>query len=296
MYDYVIAIDGGGTSCRAALADRNGRVLGRAMRGAANIFSRADAIAQSILAASNAALAEAGLGAEALSEIPAFFGLAGINVGMRQETLAAQLPFPETRFVHDGIIALQGALGDTDGVIAILGTGSAYVAREKAKLRSIGGWGFMIGDQASGAVLGRTLLAETLLANDGIHPQTELSRTVMERFGGNPENTVEFTVTAKPADYGAYAPMILEFAERGDPLAGKILDAAVRDVTDALDAVVFPGCTKLCLLGGLAPHYGKRLLPRHRSLLHEAEGDALAGAVQLAVRAFIPQTHGAGQE
>ncbi|MCR4266181.1 N-acetylglucosamine kinase [Nitratireductor sp. ZSWI3] len=293
MSNYVIAIDGGGTSCRAALADRHGRVLGRGTRGAANIFSRSDAIADSILAASTAALEDAGLEPALLSQIPAFFGLAGLNVGMRQETLAAALPFPDTRFVHDGIIALQGALGDAEGVIAILGTGSAYVARKGGEIRSIGGWGFMVGDQASGAVIGRTLLQQVLLAHDGIHPLTPLGRAVLERFDGNPENVVEFTLSAKPADYGAHAPMIFEFDASGDPLARRILDDAVRDITEALDAVVFEGCERLCLLGGLGENYGRRLAPRHRAILRAPEGDALAGAVQLARRAFLAQSEGA---
>ena len=39
MADYVIGIDGGGTSCRAALADRNGTLLGRGKSGASNILT-----------------------------------------------------------------------------------------------------------------------------------------------------------------------------------------------------------------------------------------------------------------
>ena len=35
--EFVLGIDGGGTSCRAALATADGAVLGRAKSGAANI-------------------------------------------------------------------------------------------------------------------------------------------------------------------------------------------------------------------------------------------------------------------
>lgn len=299
MTDYVIAIDGGGTSCRAAIADRTGRVVGRGMHGAANIFSRSDTITESIIAASAAALENAGLDAGLLSHVPAFLGLAGLNVGTRQEQLAAELPFTDTRFVHDGIIALQGALGDADGVIAILGTGSAYVVRLRGQARIVGGWGFAVGDQASGAVIGRSLLQQALLAQDGIRPLTPLGRAVMARFDDNPENVVEFTLEAKPADYGSFAPMIFDLDDEGDPMARQILAEAVHDITETLDAIVFDGCERLCLLGGLAGKYGARLAPRHRAILREPLGDPLSGAVQLALRAFVPAAEpasdGAGQ-
>lgn len=288
MTDYVIAIDGGGTSCRAAVADRAGRVVGRGMRGAANIFSRPDAISESIVAASLAALEQAAIDVSRINGIPAFLGLAGLNVGMRQEQLAAELPFSDTRFAHDGIIALQGALGDGDGVIAILGTGSAYVARAAGEVRSAGGWGFAVGDQASGAVIGRMLLQQTLLARDGIRPMTPLASAVMARFGDEQQAVVEFTQSAKPADYGSFAPMIFTFDAKGDPMAAGIIAEAVGDITETLDAMVFEGCERLCLLGGLAEKYGERLAPRHRAILRAPLGDPLSGAVQLALRAFLP--------
>lgn len=293
MSAYVIAIDGGGTSCRAALADRHGRVVGRGKRGSANIFTTSDAIGKNIVAAAGEALKDAGLDVARLSEIPAFLGLAGINVGERQQELAKALPFADTRFVHDGLIALQGALGDEDGVMAILGTGSVYVSRSNGALRNVGGWGFAIGDQASGAVIGRTLLQQTLLAHDGIREHTPLSRAVMARFDDDPEAMVEFAQqSARPSDYGAFAPLIFEHDGKGDLIARDILLDAVRDITMALDTVVFKGCDRLCLLGGLAQEYARRLAPRHRAILKEPQGDALSGAVQLALRAFAHEMAG----
>ncbi|WP_295807812.1 N-acetylglucosamine kinase [uncultured Nitratireductor sp.] len=293
MSEYVIAIDGGGTSCRAALADRHGQVIGRGKRGSANIFTTSDAIGENIVAAANEALRNAGLNSINLSDIPAYLGLAGINVGERQHELATVLPFADTQFVHDGLIALQGALGDEDGVMAILGTGSVYLSRSNGALRSIGGWGFAVGDQASGAVIGRTLLQQTLLAHDGIHEHTPLSRAIMARFDDDPEAVVEFAQqSARPADYGALAPMIFDYDGRGDLLAREILLEAVRDITRALDTIVFQGCERLCLLGGLAQEYARRLAPRHRAILRDPRGDALSGAVQLALRAFPPEMAG----
>ncbi|MFN7027514.1 MAG: N-acetylglucosamine kinase, partial [Pseudorhizobium sp.] len=42
MEKYFIGIDGGGTSCRAAVAGRDGRILGRGRSGASNILTDPD--------------------------------------------------------------------------------------------------------------------------------------------------------------------------------------------------------------------------------------------------------------
>ncbi len=60
----------------------------------------------------------------------AVLGLAGANVG--EQWCKASKPccrFKNSLVYSDGVIALQGALGDHDGTVVILGTGSAYVTR-----------------------------------------------------------------------------------------------------------------------------------------------------------------------
>lgn len=45
---YFVGINGGGTSCRARIVDRNGNVLGEAKTGSANILLGADVAMKSI--------------------------------------------------------------------------------------------------------------------------------------------------------------------------------------------------------------------------------------------------------
>jgi glucosamine kinase len=47
-----------------------------------------------------------------------------------------------------------------------------------------------------------------------------------------------------------------------------------------------PDCDRLCLLGGLAKGYEMHLRPRFRRLVKAPLGDALEGALALAVRHF----------
>lgn len=284
--DFVLGIDGGGTSCRAALAAPDGRVLARASSGAANIRTDLTNARTHIVEAARRAFVEAGQDPELLVRTPAVLGLAGANVGTYRQQLQAILPFRESRVESDAEIALEGAVGSGDGAIAVLGTGSAYRVRRGGVSRPVGGWGFQVGDQASGARVGRDLLEQTLLAYDGICEASALTREIMAVFRDNPEDLVEFTVGAKPGDYGGFAPKVFEYAAEGDVVACSIVSKAVADVEGALGALDLREGDVLCLLGGLAGLYAPLLAARYQPLLREPRGDALLGAVRMAARRF----------
>ncbi|TPL81097.1 N-acetylglucosamine kinase [Mesorhizobium sp. B2-3-13] len=283
---FVLGIDGGGTSCRAALATAEGVVVGRGKSGAANIRTDLTGARSNIVDAARQAFIAAGQDPELIPQTPAILGLAGANVGTYRQQLEAILPFSTSRVETDAEIALEGAVGSGDGAMAILGTGTAYMARKDGKSRAIGGWGFQVGDQGSGARIGRDLLEQTLLAHDGVRQASPLTDSMMAVFRNNPEDVVEFTTNAKPGDFGGFAPKVFEHAQKGDIVANWILDKAVADVEASLGALELAAGAPLCLLGGLAPLYAPRLSARYRALLKEPLDDALGGAVQMAARLF----------
>jgi glucosamine kinase len=290
---FVLGIDGGGTSCRAALATADGIVVGRAKSGAANIRTDLTGARSNIVEAARQAFVAAGQDAALIPQTPAILGLAGANVGTYRQQLEAILPFSTSRVETDAEIALEGAVGSGDGAMAILGTGTAYMARRNGVSRAIGGWGFQVGDQGSGARIGRDLLEQTLLAHDGVRQASPLTRSMMAVFRDNPEDVVEFTTNAKPGDFGGFAPKVFEHAQKGDAVANWILDKAVADVEASLGALDLAADAPLCLLGGLAPLYAPRLSARYRALLREPLDDALGGAVQMAARLFAGKTEAA---
>lgn len=291
--NFVLGIDGGGTSCRAALATADGIVVGRAKSGAANIRTDLTGARTNIVDAARQAFVAAGQDPGLIPQTPAILGLAGANVGTYRQQLEAILPFSQSRVETDAEIALEGAVGSGDGAMAILGTGTAYMARKNGKSRAIGGWGFQVGDQGSGARIGRDLLEQTLLAHDGIREGSPLTQAMLAIFRNNPEDVVEFTTNAKPGDFGGFAPKVFDHAEKGDAVANWILDKAVADVAAALGALDLSGEAPLCLLGGLAPLYAPRLSTRYRALLKPPLDDALGGAVQMAVRIFAKASEAA---
>ncbi len=269
-----LGIDGGGTGCRAAVADATGRILGQAEAGPANIASDPDSAAANILTASRAALAAAGGG----EIIAAGLGLAGANAAGAPDRLRAVLPFPRIAVVTDAITTVKGALGLQDGIVAALGTGSVFAVQRGGAIRQIGGRGLVLGDEGSGAWLGRALLSETLRAVDGYSPLTPLMHEILVELGG-PDGIVAHSIAARPASFATLAPRILGAA---DPAAQTILARATDDIAAAITLLQGNAPVPVTFTGGLGPAFAARLT---RWPQRPALGTALDGALLLARQA-----------
>ena len=280
----LMGIDGGGTGCRAVLCDSCGRRLGSGDSGTANIMTDPENARTNIVDAATKALDASGLGSNGLGEISAVLGLAGANIGEYGSRLSPRLPFKQSVMETDARISLEGAVGPNDGVVAIIGTGSIFVYRREGVIRTAGGWGFMVGDLGSGAWLGRNLLQEVLLSYDGIHTGSALTDKILTDFENDPQTVVEYAYTAKPGEFGAFAPDIFEFADRRDPIAQKIVRRAVSDIEETLDAILLPENSRFCFLGGLGPVYGNVLGKYYRDRVEPPLGDAVSGAIRLGHR------------
>ncbi len=275
-----LGVDGGGTGCRAAVADGSGRILGRGEGAASNIMSDPDGARANILAAAAAALAEADVAA-GLEDLHAVLGLAGANVAKAAARLMERLPFASTRLESDAVIALKGALGEEDGVMAAIGTGSIFASQRDGVPRMIGGWGFRLGDQGSGARMGRDLLEQALLAHDGLRPRSPLLDAVVVEAGG-PEGLVAFASDATPADYARYARRLIEADLEGDEGAAFVLGKADTDIGMAIDHLRTDGPVQVCFLGGLGRLFENRLVARYAGQIAVPKGTALDGALAMA--------------
>ncbi|MCP4316997.1 MAG: N-acetylglucosamine kinase [Hyphomicrobiales bacterium] len=286
MSVFFIGIDGGGTSCRAALAGADGVVVGRGGSGAANILTDLDGGVRHIVEAAGAACVDAGYDRDVLSSCDVVLGLAGANVEATVGAVVERLPFRRCAVESDALIVVHGALGDADGAVAILGTGSVFAAKANGVVHTIGGWGFVVGDQGSGAVLGRSLMQEALLAHDGVRRSSAVTDFVMRDFDNDPQKLVAFAHSALPGAFARYAPAVFKFADQGDDVAVGLLRAAAREVDAYLDVVLSGYEPKLCLLGGLGALYQPWLKEGHRACIVAPKGDALEGASRLAVERF----------
>jgi glucosamine kinase len=283
---FLIAVDGGGTSCRAIIATYDGTALGEGIAGSANIVTDPELALANIIAAACRAAEQAGLPGDAIFNCAAVLGLAGANIGAHASRFASRLPFRLSHIETDARIALQGALGEMDGAVAVVGTGSVFLSRQRGSIRSIGGWGPAVGDFCSGQRLGRTLLEQVLRAYDGLLAHSELTQGVMARFNDDPGALVDFAQAAKPRDFASFAPLLFEYADRCDAVAGEIVTAAVSDLDETLRALIEEGDLPFSLLGGLASNYSRRLAASLKSRERPPNGNALGGALAMAVSMF----------
>ncbi len=185
------------------------------------------------------------------------------------------------RIETDALIALRGALGPRDGLAAMLGTGSVFGRQRAGRIDIVGGWGFQLGDQGSGARLGQALLERALLAHDGLAEGSALLSEVIAEAGG-PAALVIAMRDASPGRFAEYVPRLVAAAAGGDPGAAALLDAAAADVAGFLDALDPAGSLPVCFVGGLGATYAERLAPRLGARIIPVAGSPLDGAVALA--------------
>src|SRR6185312_12541743 len=184
-------VDGGGTGCRARLEDAEGRLLGTGIAGPAALRIGVDNALVEVEKACRLAIEEAGLSSNALSSVHAAVGLAGVGrKGAFEQLVLRPHPFRSVVYAHDATIACMGAHGDRDGGIVIVGTGSVGFAIIGGRQVRIGGYGFPISDEGSGAALGLQAIRLALRAYDERSAATNLTRDVMTRFHNDPFEAV----------------------------------------------------------------------------------------------------------
>lgn len=276
---HVLAVDGGGTRCRLALAE--GAAVTSVETGSANVSTDFDGGVREIRDGLTRLAARTGRAADDLARLPAFVGLAGVTGTAIADRLRAALPFTRVRILDDRPAALRGALGDADGVIAHCGTGSFYGARAGGQMRFAGGWGPVLGDEASAQWIGRLALGVTLETVDGRLPASPLSQRLLADLGDAP-GIVRFAGQARPTDFGALAPLVTDHAAQGDRLARRVMQAGADEIARALPDIGWTPDQPICLTGGIGPQYAPYLPAAMQAVLTRPAGEPLSGAIALA--------------
>ncbi len=272
-----IGVDGGGTGCRIGLWSEGGMLLARADGGPSNVTSDFDGGCVNIRAAL-AAIDKVVPGAT--DRATAHLGLAGAMSPEVCAAVVARMPMPLCAVSSDLPTTVAGALGAQDGTVLAVGTGSFVGLQRDGVVRSVGGWGLQVSDQASAAWIGRAALAVTIEAVDGLLPMGAMAQALLARYGGDPNGIVRFAATARPVDYGGLAPLVLE---SDDPAARAIVAQGADWMERALVALGHDDALPLCLIGGLGPRY-RGLLERDGRRFIDPQGTALDGAHALARR------------
>ncbi|WP_293864050.1 N-acetylglucosamine kinase [uncultured Alsobacter sp.] len=278
-----LGVDGGGTGCRARVEDAEGTILGSGIAGPATTRLGIEQAMASVETACRAALDEAGIAFEAAAHVHCGVGLAGMGRKGAQEAFEAlPHPFASIAFATDGLVACIGAHSGADGGIVIVGTGSFGLARVEGREIRVGGYGFPISDEGSGADLGLQAIRLALRALDGRIDRTPLLTSVLARFKDDPFEAVAWMDRASATDYATFAPLVMRHADDGDPVGRRIVQGSAEQIDGLVRALVERGAPRISLIGGLSSAIEPWLAPDVRRRLKPLDGDAVSGAIRLA--------------
>ncbi|WP_395813075.1 BadF/BadG/BcrA/BcrD ATPase family protein [Devosia sp.] len=287
MATYFLGVDGGGTNCRIRLADENLVTLADANGGRSNLqIEGGDPAYRSITEGTREVFAKAGIDFSETANTFACFGMAGGRLPSAREAFGKrEWPFARVTVYDDIDIARAGAHGGGDGGVIIVGTGSAAMALVDGKRHQAGGWGFHIGDQMSGAILGRELVRRSVEAGDGLRPGSPLTDATVARLGGTLDAVMDWSFQdRRPADYGALVPMIMDYFEQGDAVARDLIDLELSEIDTYVAWFKARHVTKMAAVGG----FGTRLYPmmeqRYGDFIVRPQHEPLHGAVILAAQ------------
>ncbi|MCK0150072.1 ATPase [Marivita sp. S6314] len=275
----VVAIDGGGTRCRVGAFD--GHRVVSVETGSANASTDLEGSVSQIKRGLGELATRLACSVQTLRAAPAFVGLAGVTGPAIADALREALKFQNVRITDDRLAAVRGGLGKRDGVLAHCGTGSFFAAQVNGAVRFAGGWGPVLGDEASAQWVGRRALGLALECEDGRIAATDLSQKLLTDHT-DAAGVVRFASVARPVEFGAIAPLVTGYAGRGDAVALKIMQEGAGEIVRALRHLGWRSGLPICLTGGIGSHYAAYLPDAMRADLTPRVGEPLDGAIALA--------------
>lgn len=302
MAQIVVGVDGGGSKTQVMVANAKGKELA-SLTGDASALRPGEALAS---AETIGSLVRDALAAAEIEDRPSLVVVGVAGAGREKErkallrALRGETVADEIEVVTDADIALADAFGrEGAGLLLVAGTGSVAFGRGPAgEFRRCGGWGPDIGDEGSGAWIGRRALSVVTSSADGREPETRLTGALMTALElESLENLIPWAANASPKDLAGLATHVMTLAADKDLRANSICTVAAEELVlhvRTLARQLFVderAAVPVALAGGLMARgsYLRRLV-EHRlksavpgSQLHAEEVVPARGAVKLAV-------------
>ncbi|ONF64458.1 N-acetylglucosamine kinase [Amycolatopsis keratiniphila] len=264
---HVVGVDAGGTSTRAIVVDASGAVLGTGRAGGANPNSHPPHEAASrIASAVTGALGELDPAATAACVV----GMAGVSklsdpsIAEIFEAAWKDAGIGPVRTVPDPEVAYASATSSPDGSVLVAGTGSiAGRIRGRRMVSTVGGYGWLLGDEGSAYWLGREAVRSTLdVLGRGGEPGPLARAVLTEALGPSAMDPaagaslwralITSANSEAPIRLARFAPFVSEAYREGDPAADEITTrAAALLVTNVMTARDPGERTPVVLVGGV---------------------------------------------
>lgn len=259
-------IDGGGTKTEFVLADHDGNVIKRILRGTSNPSDIGIKAALEILRSGIMEICTD----HPPKSISVFAGLAGGSTEGIKEQINQFLNgfgFAQVKHGSDAKNAIAAGLGNRDGIAVIMGTGSVAFAQCEKRQHRVGGYGYLFGDLGSGFAFGRDAILAALQVEDGSGEPTAIyeqvkalckKECVLESLGAYYEGGKRIIAQ--------YASCIFEAYEKGDSLARKILERNLEAIAQTIRGAVkhlslSHKTVPVVLCGGICNAYEDIIIP-----------------------------------
>ena len=238
---HVLGIDAGGTKTVSLLADEHGTALGWGRGPGANLQASGELEVEKVLHA----VMEQATGGDHIRPEAICLGIAGVDRPGDADAVKGimrRIGFKTPVIVvNDALVALTAGAGDAPGVVVIAGTGSiAYGRTAEGVAARSGGWGYLLGDEGGGFWIGRAALAAVVRQFDGRGPSTLLTELVLQQMQlASPTELIHaiYDRGMERLAVARIASVVQEAVERGDAVAGEIVDRATSELVGAAAAV-----------------------------------------------------------
>jgi len=240
-----LGIDGGGTKTDFLLIGENGQLLASHKGGSAYYLETGvDALQSMLTAGIEATLKQGGVAASDLTY--AFIGLPAHGEDSvllpRLNGIAADiLPQSKFRCGNDMVCGWAGALGGSDGINIVAGTGSIAYGEFASRQARSGGWGELFSDEGSAYWIAREALTLFSRMSDGREPRGPLYHLMRDRFQLKEDLDLCAVVYGPPlmsrSKLASLAPLVAEAAREGDAGARRLFEQAALHLAAIVHAV-----------------------------------------------------------
>lgn len=287
---YLLGIDGGGTSTVFRLAEWDGTVTQTLVKDCCNPVDIGMEKAKSILTEGIREIC----GEIPYSHISLYAGISGGGMSGNNVVLLREFfqTFGFLRFDNgsdvENVLAL---LPGSSCILVIMGTGFiAYSIRQEHRKR-IAGWGQLFDKGGSGYTIGRDGITASLRHIDGSGQQTLITQLLTQRIGQTPEQHLTRFYAGGKKYIASFADVVFGAAGQGDLVAMDILQDNMAFVAQMIETAQseFSESVPVYFSGGISKCH-EILFPMIRNQLTQdvelihLEQEPISGAVKNAAR------------
>jgi len=158
-------------------------------------------------------------------------GITGLgSVKKIEEYFLEAFPGAKLSIGTDVALAYRSEFKDGEGIYLYAGTGSIAVHITKTGEEiSIGGWGFLLGDEGAGYWIGREALRHLMTQIEELSSLDELSTSISQAVGGKDWPSIrQFVYSKDRSAIAGLTPIVANCASNGSKSAVAILDNAAN--------------------------------------------------------------------